>query len=166
MSEATENVTTTTAVMEVVVEVAPRYATDDLDAARVEMLGRLSEYLSDAEGSLMTDYGTTGEELAEARATGDWSGVTWGGYEGPYALRTTVRPTEGTAETLIIAALTDLGSDEPAASPEYLRGQIELAVQLLGYTDDGEEEKIALLERVFGEGRALFERLYPSQSSS
>lgn len=166
MSEAVKNVMTTTAVMEVVIEIAPRYAADDLDSAKTEMLDHLGGYLSDTEGSLMTDYGTTSEELAEARVTGEWGDVTWGGYEGPYILRTTVRPVEKTTEDRIVSALADLGSDGPAANPEYLRGQIELAVQLLGYTDDGEEEKIALLERAFGDGRALFEHIYTSRANS
>lgn len=77
---------TTTLVVEVRVQVASRHEGEDLAAAADEMNERLVEYLTNEQSSFLQDYGVTPQRLAEAREAGDWDDVSWGGYEGPYAV--------------------------------------------------------------------------------
>lgn len=172
--QAAEAVETASVVVQVEIRVATKEAGGDLAAAAEEMVGLVTEYLSKEDSSFMTDYGASTAQIAQARVDDDWSEVTWGGFDGPYAVSADVRPAGDVLRERLVAAVADLNSDDSGVNREYLRGQLELAVQLLGYEDDGQDEKIALLDLVlaggpfglknqYADGAALFDHIYSTQ---
>lgn len=56
----------------------------------------------------------------------------------------------------LIEIIRDL-NESVTSNPEYLRGQVELAVSLLGYSDDGYAEQLSLLTEAFP-GSSLSDR--------
>lgn len=48
----------------------------------------------------------------------------------------------------LIAIIKDL-SDNPLGNPEYVRGQLEMATDILGYEDDGYYDRKAILSEAF-----------------
>lgn len=179
--KAAEAVETAPVVVQAEIRVAVKEAGADLAPAVEEMTRLVRDYLSSEDGSFMTDYGATEEQIVEARADGDWSGVTWGGFDGPYAVSADVRPMGDALRERLVSAIAELNADGSGVNREYLRGQLELAVQLLGYEDDGQVEKVGLLDLVLADharvaagtghalegalatGEALFAHVYHQQ---
>ncbi len=142
------------------IDVAPAEG-QTLEAAAERMRAFVTEYLTEPHADFfMRDYGATIQdvrrwheaapddrsELAAALSMPD------GGYEGPWAVDVTVtRPALSNFEVLA-RLIADLNGpdllDDDRMNAEYLRGQIELAVNLIGYSDDGFAERNQLMERV------------------
>lgn len=68
------------------------------EAAAAEMFVLFQEYLTERDGTFLTDYGITSEELTKFRAGDLEEEPTWGGYEGPFVLEAKVETLAQTTE--------------------------------------------------------------------
>ena len=105
--QASEVVETASVVVQVEIQIATKEAGSDLATAAEEMISLVTEYLSREDSSFMTDYGASSAQIAQARIDDDWSEVTWGGFDGPYAISASVRPAGDVLRERLVSAVAE-----------------------------------------------------------
>jgi hypothetical protein len=66
------------------------------EAAAAEMLELFTQYVTERESPFLTDYGATTKGLALCRSGESDQEPTWGGYEGPFVIESTVEAVDAT----------------------------------------------------------------------